>query len=192
MKRKAVFLIIILLAGSLLSGCGLLTLTSQRMQVALEPIGNLGYTLTGGIITINQNAIRFRNAAGANGIYLTGFEIAYYDGSGSEQSPSVVGNMPEQTMSLYVPPGIQCDEPDEVLGCTMLSEGAVIAPGPEVVTAETYMLLTAGIAERHVDEAAATGYFPTDWYAEITFTGMTRDGSAFETQPYRLWISPPS
>ncbi|MEX2543399.1 MAG: hypothetical protein WD314_16455 [Trueperaceae bacterium] len=193
MKRRAVFVPIILLIGVLLSGCGLLTLTSQRMQVALEPTGNLGYTVdTSGVITIQQNAIRFRNSAGANGVYLTGFQIAYFDSAGNEQSPSVVGNLPEQTMSLFVPPGIQCAEPDAVRGCTILSDGAVIAPGPEVVTTETYMLLTGGIAERHIDEAVVTGYFPTDWYAEITFVGMTNDGQPFETQPYKLWISPPS
>jgi hypothetical protein len=193
MKRKAVFFIIIMLIGTLVGGCGLLTVTSQRMQVALEPVGNLGYMIDpAGVITISQNAIRFRNAAGANGVYLTGFEISYFDSAGNELSPSVVGNVPEQTMSLYVPAGIQCAEPDELLGCTMLSDGAVIAPGPEVVTTETYMLLTGGIAERHVDDAVATGYFATDWYAEITFLGMTRDGLPFVTQPYRLWISPPS
>lgn len=191
MKRKVVFFAFIMLTSVVLAGCGMLTVTSQRMQFALEPTGNLGYEADSSGVTIQQRTMRFRNSAGAKAAYLTGYSIAFFDSAGNEVKPGDNSGT-HSSMSLYVPAGIQCSDPDPVLGCTMLSEGAVIAPGPEVVTSETFNLLPAGIAELHLADWMASGTAAVGWYAEITFNGFTQDQQPFQTLPYVLHIAPPN
>lgn len=190
MTRKALFTIFIALAGALLAGCGTLTLTSQQLQFALEGSGTLGYEATPGIVVETRN-MRFRNASGAPGVTLTGYQIEYFDASGAEVKPG--DNMGQVSMNLFVPPGIQCDEPDPVTGCTVLSEGWRIAPGPQVITTEGFNLLPAGIALLHLDTMAASGVPDVGWYAEITFFGFRQnDFAPFTTVPYKLHIAPPN
>jgi hypothetical protein len=190
MKRKAVFFLIIMITGTLLSGCGLLTLTSQRMQFTLDPSGTLGYTATPEI-TITERNMKFRNAAGATGLQLTGYKIYYYDAAGNEIDPSAANA--GGSLDIFVPPGIRCDDPDEELGCTILSEGAVIQPGYEAITTEGYNLLDVGVAQRHLDTLMTTGFNDIHWYAEIVFYGFALDsGASFETTPYQVKIAPPN
>lgn len=190
MKRKAVFVPIILLIGVLLGGCGLLSVSSQRMQFTLDPSGTLGYEAAGAI-TIQTRNMKFRNAAGASALQLTGYNVYYFDSDGNEIEPSAADA--GGSLNLFVPAGIRCDEPDEELGCTILDEGAVIAPGYEVLTVENYNLLDVGVAQRHLETMAATGMIDVHWYAEIEFSGFALDtGAAFVTAPYQVKIAPPN
>jgi hypothetical protein len=190
MMRKALLFMIVVLAGIVLSGCGMLTVTPQRMQFTLEPSGTLGYQAAGAIAIETRN-MRFSNAAGATGLRLTGYQIRYFDDDGNEIQTGVtdVGG----SMDTFVPAGIRCDEPDEELGCTILSQGAFIAPGYAVTTTENYQLLDVGVAQRHLDTMEATGMMDIGWYAEFVFSGYTMDtGAPFTTVPYKVHIAPPN
>jgi hypothetical protein len=190
MKRKAVFFIIILLSGIVLSGCGVFTVTPSRMQFNLGPTADLGYSATP-TISIAPRSMTFSNSAGAAGLQLTGYQIWYYDAEGNEIDPGGANGV--GAMNVYVPPGIRCDEPDEELGCSILDDGAEIRPGYPVTTEEVYQLLDVGVAEKHLAEVTADGYHDIHWYAEIQFTGFALDtGQSFISTRYRVRISPPS
>ena len=159
--------------------------TAERMQFALSDSGTIGYEVSPtGAITVETRFMRFRNAAGAYGVTLTEYRIAFFDENddpidigGSEQSGS---------MNMFVPAGIQCDVPDEVYGCSLGAEGWRFAPGAEVVTPQGYQLLPASIAFAHI---AAS--FPVGWYGEIEFTGFDTLSRAFTSDAYQIAITAP-
>jgi hypothetical protein len=189
MKRKAVFFIIIVLSGIVLSGCGVFTVTPNRMQFNLGPTADLGYSTPP--ISIAPRSMTFSNSAGAAGLQLTGYQVWYYDAEGNEIDPA--GANGPAAMNVFVPPGIRCDEPDLQLGCTILDTGAVIAPGYPTTTLEVYQLLDGGVAETHLAAVTAAGFQDIHWYAEIQFTGFALDtGQSFTSTRYRVRISPPS
>lgn len=180
----AVLLIVVL------SGCGTFEVSSQRMQFSLAPDGNLGYEIdSSGVITIKPRTLRFTNAPGASALQVTRAEVNYYDAAGNP----IVVNDPTvpSSFDIYVPAGIACDDPDEVLGCTMNSTNPRVAASQTVETAQTYQMLEAEIAFQH----ASTG--AVGWYAEFVFHGFTGGGFSgsqveFTSAPYRVAIVAPN
>ncbi len=168
----------------LLAACGA-PVTEAGLQFSMSPSGTLGYEVDqSGTITIIGRNLRFRNTAGGHGVTITRFDIEYFTQDGS---PIPAGNnSQENAVSLFVPPGIQCLEPDPFTGCTMGMEDWRFAPGPEAISEQSYQLLAVRVAVEHL--AAGS---PMGWYADITFSGFTATGGAFSTQSYRLAISPP-
>ncbi len=174
-------------------------LAPARLQFTMMPTGNLGYEVSQqGEITITARNLVFRNAPGEYGLSLQSYRIEFFD---ENDEPVPAGdNVQVGTLTVFVPPGIRCDEPDPQFGCTMMSEGARFAPSPEVVTEAGYQLLPIGIAEAHLmrwfSETEDGGFQrepqPVGWHADITFTGVTTAGSAYTSPVYRVGIAPPN
>ncbi len=171
------------------------------LSFAMQPSGTLGYEVSSdGEITITTRNLVFRNPAGAHGLTLTAYRIEFLD---ENDQPAPVGdNAQEGSLSVFVPPGIQCDAPDPDTGCTMGSPGYRFAPGPEVVTSSNYQLLPVGVAQEHLfrsfpgfgegDDLLLLTPQPVGWHAEITFTGRTATGGFFTSPTYRVGIAPPN
>lgn len=128
----------------------------------------------------------FRNAPGASPLQLTGVRVTIVDDAGTAY-PTV-----ETAMSLYLPAGLQCDDPHEELGCTMNSANPVIAPGVQVEAEQTIQVLDAQVAADHFNSASQSS-----WYAEFVFEGFSAGGftgaqQRFVTQPYRVGIVGPN
>ena len=183
MSRVLTLVIGAFVATLLLSACTT-EVTSTRLQFALSDSGTIGYEIDQGVITIVSRNLRFRNAAGAYGVTITEYRIAFFsdagvpiDISGSDQVGSV---------NLFVPAGIRCDAPDPVVGCSLGDDGWRFGAGPEVVSPQSYQLLPGAVAIAHV----AAG-FPVGWYAELEFNGFDTTGRSFTTDPYTVAITTP-
>ncbi len=171
------------------------------LSFTMQPSGTLGYEVSSsGEITIETRNLVFRNPAGAYGLTLTAYRIEFFD---ENDAPAPVGdNAQEGSLSLFVPPGIQCADPDPQLGCTMASEGARFAPGVQVVSESGYQLLPVGVAQEHLfrsfpdlggdDDLLLLEPQPVGWHADITFTGRTATGGVYTSPTYRVGIAPPN
>jgi hypothetical protein len=160
-------------------------ITSARLQFSLSASGNLGYEIDDdGNVTIASRNLRFRNVAGAYGVTLTEYTIAYFDTDGIPLALDV--NVQTNTLSIFVPAGIQCTTPDPATGCQVGDPGWRFGPGPEVVSEQGYQLLPGAVAVAH-----ALGGMSLGWYAEIEFTGFDTMNRVFTTEPYRLTITAP-
>jgi len=185
MKRLLVRAAVAAALVGLLAACTT-TVTPSRLQFTMSPTGNLGYEVsTTGEITVTARNLVFRNTAGQVGVTLTGLLIEFYDANDAAAPPGDNANV--ISLNVYVPPGIQCDQPDPVLGCTMQSAGARFAPGLQVTTPEAYQLLPVGVVLAHIGAGQ-----PVGWHADITFTGFTAIGQAFTSETYRVSIAPPN
>jgi hypothetical protein len=161
------------------------TVTSSRLQFSLSESGTLGYEIDDqGVITIENRALRFRNAAGAYGVTISEYTITFFNTGGVPLSLN--DSTQTNSVSLFVPPGIQCDAPDPVYGCAVGEAGWRFAPGAEVVSPQSFQLLPGAVAIAH----AASG-FPVGWYAEIEFTGFDTMNRSFVTEPYFLTVTAP-
>ena len=168
----------------LLSACTT-EVASDRLQFSLSDSGTIGYELDDeGQLTVEGRNLRFRNGAGAYGVTISEYRIAFFDQAGAPIDAG--GSSQVGSVNLYVPPGIQCDEPDVVYGCKLGDPGWRFAPGAEVVSPQSYQLMPAGLALAHV----AAG-FPVGWYAEIEFDGFDTVGQSFTTAPYLVSITAP-
>lgn len=161
------------------------TVSSARLQFGLSPSGNLGYEIDEeGVVTIESRNMRFRNVAGAYGVTLTEYTISYFDTAGFPLP--LDENVQTNTLSIFVPAGIQCPAPDAVTGCQLGIAGWRFGPGPEVVSEPAFQLLPGAVAIAH-----ALAGFPVGWYAEIVFTGFDTMNRVFTTDPYLLTITAP-
>jgi hypothetical protein len=184
MKRLLVRAAVAAALVGLLAACTT-TVTSSRLQFTMSPTGNLGYEVSEDTITITARNLVFRNTAGQVGVTLTGLLIEFFDENDAAAPAGDNANV--ISLNVYVPPGIQCVDPDPVLGCTMLSEGARFAPGPQVTTEQAYQLLPITVAVAHI-----TAGQPVGWHADLTFTGFTAIGQVFTSETYRVSIAPPN
>jgi hypothetical protein len=180
-------------ALTLVTGAILLTLlaacttvvTDSRLQFSLSESGTLGYEIDDeGVITVESRILRFRNAAGAYGVTITQYTISFFNTAGGPLS--LDNNTQTNSVNLFVPPGIQCTEPDPVYGCAVGDAGWRFAPGAEVVSPQSFQLLPGAVAIAH-----ATSGFPVGWYAEIEFKGFDTLNRSFTTAPYFLTITAP-
>ena len=160
------------------------------LSFTMQPSGTLGYEVSpAGAITITSRNLVFRNPAGAQGLLLQSYRIEFYDHN--DAPVSVDDNVQEGSLSMFVPPGIQCEEPDPQLGCTMASAGWRFAPGPQAVSETGYQLLPIGIAQEHLLFIFPDPQ-PIGWHADITFTGRTTTGASYTSPTYRVGIAPPN
>jgi len=91
-----------------------------------------------------------------------------------------------QTLNITVPAGWQCTQPDPLLGCNAMSEGAKPAIGvPASVAAIQNQLLNADIIDMHILAGQ-----PSGWYADLTLFYDNAFGE-FE-EPYRINIVVPN
>jgi len=184
MKRVFILIVGAVAVALLLAACSA-PVTSSRLQFALSDSGTIGYSVSPtGALTVQGRNLRFRNAAGAYGVTITEYRIAYFDEVGA--ALFFDGSGQAGSVNLFVPAGIQCEEPDEVYGCNLGDPGWRFAPGAEVVSPQSYQLMPAGLAFEHI----GAGY-PIGWYAEIEFDGFDTLGRAFTTAPYLLAITAP-
>ena len=170
------------------------------LSFTMRPSGTLGYEVSSsGEITIETRNLVFRNPPGAYGLQLQSYRIEFFD---ENDAPLLGGdNVQDGSLSLFVPPGIQCDEPDPHLGCTALSAGWRFAFGVEAVSEGGYQLLPVGIAQAHLlrafpdfeegDVLLGTPQ-PVGWHADITFTGRSTTGASYTSPTYRVGIAPPN
>lgn len=183
MIRTVTYVVLLLVLAAGLSSCTV-PVSSARLQFALSDSGTIGYTVNDGVLTVIGRNMRFRNVAGAYGVTITEYRIAYFDQFGVPLDFD--GTAQAGSVNLYVPPGIRCTEPDAVYGCQLGDDGWVFAPGYEVVSPQSYQLMPAGLALEHI----AAGY-PVGWYAEIEFDGFDSLNRAFTTDIYLLAITAP-
>jgi len=184
MNRVLTLVVGAFVVTALLSACTEVV-TAARLQFALSESGAIGYEVDdAGVVTIESRNLRFRNAAGAYGLTVTEYRIGYFDQAGN--AINISGTEQVGSVNLFVPAGILCDEPDEVMGCSLGDDGWHFGAGPEVVSPQGYQLLPASIALAHV----GAGY-PIGWYAEMEFTGFDTSGRSFTTEPYFLAITAP-
>ena len=168
---------------AVLAACSTVT-TPSSLQFSLSESGTLGYEVDdAGVITITSRQMVFQSRAGDPGRTLTSYRILFRDGAGNAVNGG--DDLQIGAMSLYVPAGIRCTLPDEVIGCTLASEGAVFGPG-QVATSQAYNLLPGDIAVAHLAAGA-----PVEWHALIQFEGVDARGIAFTTSDYRVAIAPP-
>jgi hypothetical protein len=185
MKRLLVRAAVAAALVGLLAACTT-TVTPSRLQFTMSPTGNLGYEVSSsGEITVTARNLVFRNSAGQVGVTLTGLLIEFYDEA--DAAAPVGDNANVISLNVFVPPGIQCLEPDPVIGCTMQSEEWRFAPGPQVTTVEAYQLLPIGVVIEHISAGQ-----PVGWHADLTFTGFTAIGQSFTSDTYRVSIAPPN
>ena len=181
--KRIIYSLSVLGLAALLAGCGINFFNGQGLVFSIET-GALGYEVTQTGITVSERILHFRSTAGALGATVTGYTIEFFDQNGNVVNGG--DNISQGSLNIFVPPGIQCDDPDDLTGCTANSPGATYAEGPEVQT-QPYQLLPAGVIFAHLNALQ-----PAGWYGDITFTGFTTTGSGFTTRPFRLAISPPS
>ena len=92
----------------------------RDMTVRLDPVGTLGYEVdNSGAITVTTRAVVFRNGPGQPAATIRGVHVGFYDGD-VFHGDWIVDN----GLSLVVPAGFSCPEPDAVLGCTATSRSA--------------------------------------------------------------------
>jgi hypothetical protein len=184
MRRLLIPLTVVVAIAALVAACSA-PVTSARLQFSLSESGTLGYEVDdSGMITIASRSMRFRNSAGEHGVTITGYHIEFFDSGGMPINGG--DNAQDGSVSIFVPPGILCDAPDEVYGCELGAPGWRFAPGIEVISPQSYQLLPVAVAISHIMAGQ-----PIGWFAEISFTGFTATGGAFTTPTYTLAISPP-
>lgn len=167
-----------------LSACSMFIPPETRLMFGMLPTNELGYEVdSSGVITIESRNLQFTNPPGMPVTMITGYRAEFRN-----QNNTLLGQTSEtpQSLNVTVPAGFQCDEPDEVLGCNGMSEGARPAPGvPAISAAVSSQLLNADIAQLHINAG-----FPTGWYADVTFFGHNGTGQFEET--YRVNIVAPN
>lgn len=172
MKRLLTQVILTALVAALLAACSNPG-AGERLTVRLDSTGNLGYEIDdSGKITVTTRSLVFRNAPGEPVAAINGVRARYYDAAGRllEQWETATNSL-----SIVVPAGFGCADPDPVMGCTMLSAGAYPAYSEATAPADAQLqLLPDSVAIAH---ASRTG--PGNWWATFTFTGENAFG-AFE------------
>lgn len=170
MKRLLTRLVAAALLVGLLAACSAPP-TQTHVNVRLEPTANLGYEVDDkGKITVDARNARFSTPAGASAVTLTGYQVSYYDEAGN----FLAGAGTEfNAISVFVPAGFSCTEPDERLGCTTTSPGAVAGPGQETPDDGLAMqLLNIDVIAEHIRQGQ-----PSGWVAEVAFTGTGANGT---------------
>jgi hypothetical protein len=144
---------------------------------------------------IPAHTLTFASSAGAVGATIEGYDIEYYEAS---NNPAFTGDFVQRSsgsLNVYVPPGIVCDElrePDAEPAfdfCTVNSDGAVFARGPERTSPPSYVI-PLDIAIQLYDLVGIGGAVGA--YAHIYFYGTDDLQRPFRSQePYQMAIQIP-
>lgn len=157
----------------------------DRMTVRLTPSGTLGYEISSsGELTITNRNVVFRNAPGEPVAMIHGFSALYRNAAGVVVEEVVAE---PNNLSIVVPAGYICQEPDPVVGCDPLASGNRLGWGQESSQDDGQVqLLPATVAAAH----AAAPMGASGWVAEITFHGTNGRGQ-FDV-PATFFIIPPN
>jgi len=181
MKRLTLQVVAIAALVALLAACS--NPAAGGMTVRLDPVGNLGYSGSGSSVSVEARSVVFRNAPGEPLAQITGVEAAFFSSNG------VVAEMwiaEPNSVSIIVPAGFTCTDPDPVSGCTGLSAGARQDFGqPSVVDEGQLQLLPKTVAEAH--SAATLGN--STWWGEYTFHGTNAQGPFQFTRTFNITAS---
>ena len=192
MMRKAVLVTITLIAALVLAACSAPELSDYELNFELGESHTLGYEVDdSGKITIEERIMTFRNAPGAKPMTITGYEVSYYDGNGTEISTKSTADQQPFSRAIFVPAGLTCDAPDPEGGCSILDAGARVGPSPLVQAPHAGNLLPVEIAEMHLMMSMTNPTAAVKWSAEFVFHGY-RDRGEFVTRPYRVHIVAPN
>lgn len=185
----------------LLGGCsGGFSAAPYAFDVGVNP-NPLGFSaapnLDTGVVTfgIPAHTFVFASNAGAVGATIEGYDIEYYEASNNPAFPGDFVQRSSGSLNVYVPPGIVCDElrePDAEPAfdfCTVNSDGAVFARGPERTSPPSYVI-PLDIASQLYDLVGIGGAVGA--YAHIYFYGTDDLQRSFRTQePYQMAIQIP-
>lgn len=189
------------LALSLLTACsGGFSAAPYGFDVGVNP-NPLGFSadpnLETGVITytIPAHTFSFASKAGAVGVTIEGYDVEYYEASNNPAFPGDFVQRSSGSLSVYVPPGIVCDElretdPEPAFEyCTANSDGAAFARGPERTSPPSYVI-PLDIASQLYDLVGIGGAVGA--YAHIYFYGTDDLQRSFRTEePYQMAIQIP-
>lgn len=171
---------------------------SFDMQIDPDPLGfNADQDLETGEVTYTlvPHVLRFASKAGAVGATVEGYDVYFYEASGNPAFPGDSVQRSSGSLSVYVPPGIYCDqllEDVEFDGCTINSSDATFRRGPvrpplaQTVNLPQTTIISEDIARelyRLVGIGGAVGA-----YAEIYFYGTDDLQRPFRSEPYQMAI----
>lgn len=191
-----------LLLLPLLSACGGgFSAAPYAFDVGVDP-HPLGFDVdlldaeTGAVeFVIPSHTVTFASKAGAVGATIEGYDIEYYEASNNPAFPGDYVQRSSGSLSVYVPPGIICDElrepdPEPAFDyCTANSEGAAFARGPERSSPPSFMI-PADVARQLYDLVGIGGAVGA--YANIYFYGTDDLQRPFRTEdPYQMAIQIP-
>lgn len=185
----------------LLSACGGgFSAAPYSFDVGVDP-NPLGFSVEidqeTGIIEyiIPAHTLSFASKAGAVGATVEGYDIEYYEASNNPAFPGDYIQRSSGSLNVYVPPGIVCDElrepdPEPAFDyCTVSSEGAAFARGPQRTSQPSY-LLPLDIAIQLYDLVGIGGAVGA--YANIYFYGTDDLQRPFRTEePYQMAVEIP-
>ena len=165
MKRLTLQVVAIAALVALLAACS--NPAAGGMSVRLDPNGTLGYEGNASGITVSSRSLVFRNAPGEPQAIITGVQASYFSSNGVLAESWV---SEPNSVSIVVPAGFTCNEPDPVTGCDALSPGAVPGYGqPSVADDSQLQLLPHTVAVAH---ATSSTLGNSNWWAEFTFSGQ--------------------
>ena len=165
MKRLSLQVVAATVLVALLAACS--SPAHGGMSVRLDPVGTLGYSGDANVpsVTVQSRNLVFRTAPGDPEAIITGVQANYCASNGVLVESWI---SEPNSVSIVVPAGFTCSEPDPVHGCDVMSPGARAAYGQPSVVADTQMqLLPPTVAFQHMDAAMGN----SGWWAEFTFTG---------------------
>lgn len=84
-------------------------------------------------VEVPTHVLQFASKAGAVGATIEGYDIYFYEASDNPAFPGDSVQRSSGSLSIYVPPGIFCDQLVEDItfdGCTVNSPGATFRRGP--------------------------------------------------------------
>lgn len=177
MKRLTLQVVAATLLVALLAACS--NPGSGGMTVRLDPVGNLGYEVSGGTLTVETRSLVFRNAPGEPLAVIDRVQADFFDSNGVLVESWVSD---PNSLSIVVPAGFTCNEPDPVSGCTMFSEGARAGYGmPSSAEEGQVQLLPHAVAMAHMEATmdpvtGATISGNATWWGEFTFHGSNAHG----------------
>lgn len=178
MKRLTLQVVAATLLVALLAACS--NPGNGGMTVRLDPVGNLGYEVSGGTLTVETRSLVFRNAPGEPQAVIHGVDAAFFDSNGVVMEMWISD---PNSLSIVVPAGFTCNAPDPVNGCTMLSEGARADYGMASVVDESQLqLLPAQVAEAHFLSTLGN----SSWWGEFTFHGTNAHGDFTMTRTFYI------
>lgn len=129
MNRNLLRTALLVTMAASLSACSMFVAPApNRLNLGLTPNNELGYEVDeNGVITITNRNMILSTRAGAPVTTVTGYHIDYIDHLGNVIAATADD---PRSLNITVPAGFVCDEPDPVVGCTMLSAGARPGPAP--------------------------------------------------------------
>ena len=146
-------------------------------------------------VEVPAHVLRFASKAGAVGATVEGYDVYFYEASNNPAFPGDSVQRSSGSLSIYVPPGIFCDQLVEDItfdGCTVNSPGATFRRGPvrpplsQSVDLPQTTIIPLDIARELYNLVGIGGAVGAN--AEIYFYGTDDLQRPFRSDPYQLAI----